>query len=106
MVRAREQAGGEGEVVLTRPRQLSTDGDGREALRTWLAGYFKSLPDARSDFLTIEQTGAFLSVCERARWTAKDGTNLSQQAHAIYEIRDGPIERARCFPSVRAPAPR
>jgi hypothetical protein len=86
--------------------KLSTDGDGREALRTWLAGYFKSLPDVRSDFLTIEQTGAFLSVRERAGWTAKDGTSRSQQAHAVYEIRDGLIERVWYFPSVPDPAPR
>ena len=84
--------------------KLATDGDGREALRTWLGGYFKSLPDVRSDFLTIEQTGAFLSVRERASWTGKDGARLSQQAHAVYEIRDGLIERAWYFPSVREPA--
>lgn len=85
--------------------RLSTDGDGREALRTWLTGYFKSLPDTRSDFLTIEQTGAFLSVRERATWTAKDGTRASQQSHAVYEIRDGLIERVWYFPSVRDTPP-
>lgn len=83
--------------------KLVTDGDGREALRAGLAGYFKSLPDVRSDFLTIEQTGAFLSVRERATWTAKDGSRLSQQSHAVYEIREGLIERVWYFPSVRDP---
>lgn len=81
--------------------KLVTDGDGREALRTWLTGYFKSLPDVRSDFVTIEQTGAFLSVRERASWTAKDGSRVSQQSHAVYEVRDGLIERVWYFPSVR-----
>ncbi len=85
--------------------KLSVDGDGREALRTWLAGYFKSLPDVHSDFLAIEQTGALLSVRERASWTAKDGTRRSQQAHGVYEIRDGLIARVWYFPSVRDPAP-
>ena len=85
--------------------KLNTDGDGREALRTWLTGYFKSLPDARSDFLTIEQVGAFLSVRERASWTAKDGTKLSQQSHSVYEVRDGLIERVWYFPSVKDTAP-
>ncbi len=83
--------------------KLVTDGDGREALRTWLTGYFKSLPDVRSDFLTIEQTGAYLSVRERGSWTAKDGTRVSQQSHAVYEIRDGLVERVWYFPSVRDP---
>ena len=85
--------------------KLSTDGDGREALRMWLTGYFKSLPDARSDFLAIEQAGAFLSVRERASWTAKDGTSHSQQSNSVYEIRDGLIERVWYFPSVPDPAP-
>ncbi len=84
--------------------KLVADGDGRDALRTWLTGYFKSLPDVRSDFVTIEQTGAFLSVRERAGWTTKDGTRLSQQSHAVYEVRDGLIERVWYFPSVRDPA--
>ena len=85
--------------------KLSTDGDGREALRTWLAGYFKSRPDTRSDFLAIEQIGAFLSVRERASWTAKDGTSRSQQGHGVYEIRDGLIERVWYFPPIRDPGP-
>jgi len=80
--------------------KLSTDGDGREALRTWLAGAFKARPDTRSDFLSIEQTGAFLSVRERASWTAPDGTSRSQQSHSVYEIRDGLIERVWYFPAV------
>ncbi|MEY2882023.1 MAG: hypothetical protein RLZZ15_4403 [Verrucomicrobiota bacterium] len=85
--------------------KLSVDGEGRDAVRTWLTGYFKSLPDVRSEFLSIEQTGAFLAVRERASWTAKDGKPRSQQAHAIYEIREAQIVRAWYFPSVRDPAP-
>ncbi len=85
--------------------KLSVDGDGREALRKWLTGYYKSLPDVRSEFLSVEQTGAFLAVRERASWTAKDGTPRSQQAHGIYEVRDGLIARAWYFPSARDPAP-
>ena len=81
------------------------EGDGREALHTWLAGYFKSLPDVRSEFLSLEQTGPYLAVRERASWTAKDGTRRSQQAHGVYEVRDGLIARAWYFPSVRDPAP-
>ena len=84
--------------------KLTVDGDGRGALRIWLAGYFNSLPDVRSEFLSIEQTGAFLSVRERASWTAKDGIRRSQQSHGVYEIRDSLIARAWYFPSVRDPA--
>ena len=81
--------------------KLSTDCDGRETLRAWLAGAFKSRPDTRSDFLSIEQVGAFLSVRERASWTGKDGTRVSQQSHSVYEIRDGLLERVWYFPSAR-----
>lgn len=85
--------------------KLSVDGDGREALHKWLTGYFKSLPDTRSDFLSLEQNGPFLSARERASWTAKDGKPRSQQSHSVYEIRDGLIARVWYFPSVRDPAP-
>jgi hypothetical protein len=88
--------------------KLTTDGEGREALRAWHADYFKSLSNLRSEFLSIEQTGAHLYVRERASWTAKDGTPRSQQSHSVYEIRDGLIERVWYFPSLKdqTPAPR
>ena len=85
----------------------SVEIEGRAALREWLAGYFKSLPTVRSEFLSIEQTGSFLSVRERPSWDNKEGRRVSQQALGIYEIRDGLIQRAWYFPSVKdaPPAP-
>ena len=83
--------------------KLSVEGDGREAMRAWLKRYFTSLPDVRSEFLSIEQAGAFLAVRERASWTAKDGTRRSQQGHGVYEIRDGLIARVWYFPAVPEP---
>jgi hypothetical protein len=85
--------------------KLSVDGDGREALQKWLTGYFKSLPDTRSEFLSIEQNGPYFSVRERASWTAKDGKPRSQQSASVYEIRDSLIARVWYFPAVRDPAP-
>jgi hypothetical protein len=86
--------------------KLSVEGDGREAMRAWLKRYFTSLPDVRSEFLSIEQAGAFLSVRERASWTTKEGTRRSQQAHGVYEIRDGLIVRVWYFPAVSEPSGR
>ena len=87
---------------------FNVDGDkivpevqGRANLRPWLEGYYKNLPSARSEFLSIEQTGPFLTVRERASWDNKEGKRLSQQAIGIYEIRDGLIQRVWYFPSVR-----
>ena len=85
--------------------RLSADGEGREALRTWHARYFKSLANLRADFLSIEQTGPHLYVRERASWTANDGTPRRQQSHSVYEIRDGLIQRVWYFPALKDPAP-
>jgi hypothetical protein len=83
--------------------KLGVDGDGREAIRTWLTGYFKNLPDVKSDMLDVSQLGPFVSYRERASWTAKDGTKRSQQALATYEVRDGLIVRVWYFPVVKDP---
>lgn len=84
--------------------KLSVEGDGREAIRTWLAGYFKSLPDVRSEMADITQTGAFVTYRERATWTARDGKRRAQQALAVYEVRDKLIVRVWYFPVVREPS--
>lgn len=84
--------------------KLSVEGDGREAMRTWLIGYFKSFPDVHSEMADLTQTGAFVSYRERASWTAKDGKPRAQQAIAVYEVRDGLIVRVWYFPAVREPA--
>jgi len=85
--------------------KLGTDGDGREAMRTWLVGYFKSFPDVKSETFDVSQAGSYVSLRERASWTANDGTKRAQQSHATYEVRDGLIARVWYFPSVREPAP-
>lgn len=83
----------------------SLDGDGREAIRTWLAGYFQSVPDVRSEILDLTQTGPHVSYRERSTWTAKDGARRTQSSIAVYEVRDGKIKRAWYFPAAREAAP-
>jgi hypothetical protein len=85
--------------------KLGVEGDGREAMRTWLTGYFKSFPDVKSESFDVSQTGPFVSLRERASWTAKDGTKRAQQSHATFEVRDGLIVRGWYFPALREPAP-
>jgi hypothetical protein len=84
--------------------QLSTDGEGRDAVHTWLTGYFKSFPDVRSELSDLSQNGPYLSFRERATWTAKDGTRRSQQSLATAEIRENLLVRIWYFPAVKDPA--
>lgn len=91
---------------------LNVDGDkltpeiqGRAALHQWLVGYYKNLPSARSEFLSLEQAGPFLTVRERASWQNKEGRRLAQQAIGVYEIRDGLIQRVWYYPASREPTP-
>jgi hypothetical protein len=81
--------------------QVSTEGDSREGIRTWLTGYFKSLPTVKSEFLEINQTGPHVVFRERASWTAKDGTPRSQTSIGVFEVRDGLVQRAWYYPAVR-----
>lgn len=85
--------------------KVSTEGDGRESIRTWLTGYFKSLPTVKSEFLEINHTGPHVVFRERASWTAKDGSPRSQTAIGIFEVRDGLVQRAWYYPAVRPTAP-
>lgn len=72
---------------------------GREALRSGMTGYFKSLPSAKSEIESLSVNGAFVSVKERAKWKSKGGEDRSQAALAIYEVREGLIKRVWYFPS-------
>lgn len=86
--------------------QTSTDAGNRTQLRAWLVGYFKSIPTVHSDFLSVEQTGPYLTVRERATWDNTEGQRVSQQAHGVYEIRENLMRRVWYFPSVKdAPPP-
>ena len=85
--------------------QLSTDGEGRDAVHTWLTAHFKRHPDTRSELSDLTQNGPFLSFRERATWTAKDGTRRSQQSLATAEFRDGLLTRIWYFPAQKDSAP-
>lgn len=83
--------------------KVGTEAESREQLRTWLVGYFKSFPTVHSEFLSLDQSGPFLTVRERASWDNKDGKRVAQQSVAVYEVRDGRILRAWYFPAARDP---
>jgi ketosteroid isomerase-like protein len=80
--------------------KLTVEGQGREAVRDWLTGYFQAQPDVRSEFLSLEQTGILLAVRGRVSWTTA-GTPRVEESHAVYEIRNGLITNVWFFPAVR-----
>lgn len=82
--------------------KVGTDAEHRAQLHAWLRGYFKNLPSVRSEVLSLEQAGAFLTLRERASWENKSGQRVAQDALAVYEVRDGQIRRVWYYPAVRA----
>ena len=85
--------------------KISVEGEGRTAVRDWLAGYFRNNPNVRSEISDLAQTGIYVSFRERTTWTAQDGSTRAQTALAVYQVRDGKIKRAWYFPAVRETAP-
>ena len=74
---------------------------GKDAIKTMLEGYLKSLPSARSEIESISALGPWVTVRERTRWTAKDGAPRSQAAMSVYEVRDGQLRRVWYYPAVK-----
>lgn len=84
---------------------FSIDGDklgaetrGREALRTYLLGYFKSCPSCRSRLTQMAHTARRVSAVEVASWQDKDG-HRTQRGMSVYEFEGGLIRRVYYFPS-------
>jgi hypothetical protein len=82
--------------------KVSVDGTGRDAVVTWLRGYFKSLPDVRSRVIArpafLEganfSPGRYFALREAPAWTGKDGKERSQASWAMFELNDaGLIQR-------------
>lgn len=85
--------------------KLAPEVQGRASLLAWLKGYYQKIPSARSEFLSVEQTGPILTVRERAAWDNKEGKRVSQQAIGVYEIRDGLIQRVWYYPATKDTPP-
>ena len=62
-------------------------------------GYFNALPSARATLESSMVSGSYVTARERASWKTKDGTERSQAALAVYEIRDGLIARVWYYPA-------
>lgn len=65
---------------------------GRTELLAFLRSAFLRRPDTQSEVTSLLALGAFAILREVARWDRSDATR-SQAAMAIYEVRDGRIQR-------------
>lgn len=76
--------------------RLSTETRGREQLRAFLKGYFKSCPSCRSKLTKISHTATRVSAVEVASWQTSNGRK-TQRSLSIYELDGGLIRRVYYF---------
>lgn len=79
---------------------MSVEVRGREMLRDYMATYFEAQPTVRSEIEEAVVTGDYVAVRERASWTGPDGEERSQASLAVYNVRDGLIQRVWYYPVV------
>ncbi len=76
---------------------VEREASGKDAFRQAMEAYFEALPEARSEIESAVVAGDFVSVRERAFW----GSNQSQVALGVFEIRAGKIARVWYYPAYR-----
>jgi hypothetical protein len=78
--------------------EATTEVAGHTDLRSWLEGYFKGTPTARSEIGPVAVNGQFASTVEVARWTGQDGKERAQSSTSVYEFApDGRIRHVWYF---------
>ncbi|NBC66957.1 MAG: hypothetical protein GVY07_15040 [Bacteroidetes bacterium] len=68
---------------------VTVDIDGKEKLRNWLSDYFRDLPNVTSEISQLNVVGGRISFKETAYW----GKSGEQSSLAVYEMKDGRINR-------------
>lgn len=74
------------------PDTVITDLTDKQALQTWLEGYFSSLPNVSSTYDKVTMQEPFVSFVETASW-GPDSARKQQSSLATYLIRDNKIQR-------------
>ena len=77
--------------------EIAVEASGKPALREAMAGYFKSVPGARSEIEGSFVSGDYVVVRERAFWRHQ-GQERSQSALVVYQLVEGLIARVWYFP--------
>lgn len=79
---------------------------GRDQLRSWLDGYFRSTPGLHTKLLDMQVDGNYVSLIERVEWTGESGRSEAQTSTSVYQLDEaGQIRRAWYFPSQDIAAP-
>jgi hypothetical protein len=81
--------------------ELAVEVRGRAAFTESMRSYFASLPSVRSEVEETLTSGSFVTIRERATWLDGSGVERSQVALAVYEVRDGLIQRVWYYPAER-----
>jgi hypothetical protein len=79
---------------------LTDVGRGVDAFRRMIAGYFRAVPSARSELITIDATGPWVTTHEHTRWDASSSGVGGQTSLVVYEVRDRLIRHAWFYPSI------
>lgn len=83
--------------------RLEVEVVGHDQLRSWLEGYFRSTPDARSTLATVTVDGAYASAVETVEFRDADQRLQRQTATSVYEFSPaGLIRNVWYFPAQQA----
>jgi ketosteroid isomerase-like protein len=78
---------------------------GHEQLQSWLEGYFRTTPDARSTLGAVSVDGAYASAVETVEYRDREGAPQRQRATSVYEFApSGLIRNVWYFPAQPLPA--
>ena len=81
--------------------KVTLETQGKDALRSSMAKYFQQCPTCKSDLPWLKTAGSRVTAHERASWTNRAGTAVSQSGLSVYEFKDGRIFRVYYFPAER-----
>ncbi|MEQ8315466.1 MAG: nuclear transport factor 2 family protein [Gammaproteobacteria bacterium] len=83
-------------------QNLSIEASGQSELRDSMKAYFESTPSARSNILSIRESGPFVHTLEQAVWSA-GGVERNQCSIAVYELEANKIRNVWYFPEHSCP---
>jgi hypothetical protein len=73
--------------------KLEVEVIGHAHLRSWLDGYFRTTPDARSSLGAVSVDGTYASAVETVEYSDGNGRHQRQRATSVYEFGSGGLIR-------------
>lgn len=78
------------------PETMFTDLHGKQNLRNWLEGYFRTFANVRSSYAQLSVREPFFTFVETANW-GPDTTRKQQSSMATFQIKEDKIQRVWYF---------